>query len=237
MTDYTSLIRSEIPEHETKLPKSKKIVKYRPFLVKEEKVLLVAKQNGKKEDQLRAIENVILSCSSLTKIDNLPLVDVEHLFLELRKNSIGEVVDLNFKCPETGENIKVSLNLDDIKPTSKTNKKNIKLSTQKNFEFRDYTFGDFKRSFSTLNSKFDEIVFLLSKIETPSQVIDCKSLTKKQKSDIIDNLLPVEYKKLISENNKTARYEHNLKYTTKSGEQKSLLVRGLFDFFCFPSAI
>lgn len=237
MTDYTSLLKSEIPEYETKLPKSKKVVKYRPFLVKEEKILLVAKQNGDKKDQLQAIENVITTCSNISKIDRIPLIDIEHIFLELRKKSIGEVVDLNFTCPETKEKIKVSLDLNDIRRTNNVNKKSIKVSDSKNLVFRDYTFGDFKKTFSELKTKFDEIVFLLSKIETPTQVIDCTTLTKKQKEDLIDNLLPAEYKKITTESNKVSRYEHTIRYTTQAGLEQSLLVRGLFDFFYFPSAI
>lgn len=237
MTDYLKLLKSEIPEYETKLPSSKKLVKYRPFLVKEEKILLVAKQNGNKEEQVSAIENIIKACCNLNKIDNLPLVDIEHIFLELRKKSIGELINLNFTCPESNESIKVGLDLNDISVSRGANKKSIEVSKTKKFTFREYTFGDFKKSFSTITTKFDELIFLLSKIETPTEVLDCKSLTIAQKKEILENLLPAEYNKIINENNKVSRYEHTINYQTKSETNRSLLIRGLFDFFCFPSAI
>ena len=126
--DHIKLMRSELPEHETILPTSKKLVKYRPFLVKEEKILLIAKQSKDKKEQLNAIENIILSCCDIKNIATLPLVDVEHLFLELRKKSIGEIVNLNFNCPQTKEKINIKLDLDDIKLNSSKNKKKIQLS-------------------------------------------------------------------------------------------------------------
>jgi len=237
MSNYLELIKSEIPEYETRLPGTKKKVKYRPFLVKEEKILLHAKQHFDKKDQLNAIENVIVSCSNLKDIDNLPLVDVEHMFLELRKNSIGEDVVLNFSCPKTNEKIKKNLDLTDIKIKSQSSKKKIQLSGTKTIELSEYTFKDYKKTFESVKSKFDEIVYLLSKLETPNEVIDCKTLTQKQKNELIENLLPAEYKAIIKESNNVKRYEHVLEYTTEDGKKRSLQIRGLFDFFCLPSAI
>ena len=237
MTDYKTLLKSEIPEYETKLPTSGKIVKYRPFLVKEEKILLLAKQNGDKKDQLSAIENIIHSCCNIRKIDSLPLIDVEHIFLELRKKSIGESVDLHFNCPDTKQKIKVSLNLNDIKISNQSKKKSISLTGSKKIVLKEYTFGDFKKNFSSVQTRFDEIVFLMSKLETPTELIDCLSLSNKQKNEILDNLLPVDYNKIVEENDKIARHEHRVKYQTELGEEKTLLIRGLFDFFCLPSAI
>lgn len=230
-------MRSELPEHETKLPSSKKAVKYRPFLVKEEKILLIAKQGKDKKEQLTAIENIILSCCDIKNINTLPLVDVEHLFLELRKKSIGEVVNLTFSCPHTREKISVKLDLGDIKLNSSKNKKKIELSPTKSIELKDYSFGDFKKSFGTIQSTFDEIGFLISKLETPVESIDCKSLTKNQRVELVDNLLPSEYKNILKESNKISRYEHVLTYNVSSGEDKTLRIKGLFDFFCLPSAI
>ena len=237
MTDYKTLLKSEVPEYETKLPASGKIVKYRPFLVKEEKILLLAKQNGDKKDQLSAIENIIHSCCDVRKIDNLPLIDVEHIFLELRKKSIGESVDLHFNCPDTKQKVKVSLNLNDIKISNRSKKKSISLTGSKKIVLKEYTFGDFKKNFSSVQTRFDEIVFLMSKLETPTELIDCLSLSNKQKNEILDNLLPVDYNKIVEENDKIARHEHKVKYQTELGEEKTLLIRGLFDFFCLPSAI
>ena len=237
MSNYLELVKSEIPEYETRLPGTKKKVKYRPFLVKEEKILLYAKQNLNKKEQLNAIENVIVSCSDVKDINNLPLVDVEHMFLELRKNSIGEDIILNFTCPETNENIKKNLNLADIKVKSHRSKKKIKLSGSKTIELSEYTFKDYKKTFESVKSKFDEIVYLLSKLETPNEVVDCKTLSHKQKNELIENLLPAEYKAIIKESNNVKRYEHILTYTTKDGKNRSLQIRGLFDFFCLPSAI
>jgi len=102
MNILSDILKSSIPNYEIELPSTGKKITFRPFLVKEEKVLLVAQQSNDYNEILRAMKNTIESC--FDKIENageLPLFDIEYMFLNLRAKSIGEIVNPIFICPHT----------------------------------------------------------------------------------------------------------------------------------------
>ena len=119
------------PTYELTLPSNNKKVKYRPFLVKEEKVLILAMESEDTKQITTAITDVLNACilTRGIKIDSLPTFDIEYLFLNVRAKSVGEVVDLVVTCEDDGETkVDISVNLDDIKvERNKKHKKDIKL--------------------------------------------------------------------------------------------------------------
>ena len=105
------------PTFELDLPSSGKTIKYRPFLVKEEKLLVIALESEDSQQITSAIKAVISDCilSKDVKIETLPTFDIEYLFLNIRGKSVGEVVEVNIVCPDDGQTeVKVSINLDEI---------------------------------------------------------------------------------------------------------------------------
>ena len=126
------------PTYELNLPSNDKKVKYRPFLVKEEKILILAMESEDTKQITAAITDVLNSCilTRGIKIDKLPTFDIEYLFLNVRAKSVGEVVDLVVTCQDDGETkVDVSVNLDDIKvERKKEHKTDIKLD--KNLSLR-----------------------------------------------------------------------------------------------------
>jgi len=109
-----------VTKYKTTLPSSNEKIEYRPFLVKEEKIFLLAIESGSTEDMIQAIKNVIENCTfGLLNVNDLPVVDVEWLFLELRKKSKGETVDLVRKCPKCDATSEMNINLDDVKISGK----------------------------------------------------------------------------------------------------------------------
>ena len=93
------------PSYELTLPSNGKKIKYRPFLVKEEKILILAIESNSMKDISRAIKDVLKNCilTKGVKIDELPTFDIEYLFLNIRSRSIGESIDLIVTCPDDGE--------------------------------------------------------------------------------------------------------------------------------------
>ena len=93
------------PSYELTLPSNGKKIKYRPFLVKEEKILILAIESNSMKDISRAIKDVLKNCilTKGVKIDELPTFDIEYLFLNIRSRSIGESIDLVITCPDDGE--------------------------------------------------------------------------------------------------------------------------------------
>lgn len=135
-----ALPKIDVPIYEVEVPSSKKTIRFRPFTVKEEKLFLMAAQSDEGETVTKTIIQVLNNCI-LDEIDveNIPMFDLEYVFLHLRARSIGEVVELNYKCnnkvvSETGEEkscnnvVNINVNLLDIKPTETEVKNKIQLT-------------------------------------------------------------------------------------------------------------
>ena len=95
-----ALPKLNVPEYHLKLPSSGKTVKYRPFLVKEEKLLFLAMETGEQKDLINAVKNILLSCTNMKSVNSLSTFDIEFLFLKIRTRSVGENVDVSVTCPD-----------------------------------------------------------------------------------------------------------------------------------------
>ena len=135
------------PTYELTLPSTGKPIQYRPFLVKEEKVLVIALESEDTKQITTAIKNVIKSCIQTrgVKVESLPTFDIEYLFLNIRGKSVGEVVEVNLVCPDDNETtVKAEINLDDIqveKTEGHTNK--IKIDNEIMMEMKYPSLDEF----------------------------------------------------------------------------------------------
>ena len=104
-----------VPQYTLTIPSTKKEVKYRPFLVKEEKILLLAMESEKPEEIIEATKTIIDNCVyDDINVEEMPTFDVEYIFLQLRGKAKGEVLDLKYNCPKCKQEILVDINIDDI---------------------------------------------------------------------------------------------------------------------------
>mgnify|MGYP003322610839 CR=1 FL=1 len=112
------LPRITTSEHELVLPSNGKTVKYRPFLVKEEKILILALEGGNQKEITNAVKQVIKACviTRGIKVEQLPAFDIEYLFLNIRGKSVGEVSEFKITCPDDEKTqVDVEVNLDEVK--------------------------------------------------------------------------------------------------------------------------
>ena len=117
------------PLYELVLPSNGKKVKYRPFLVKEEKILIMALESEDTKQITNAIKSVISDCISTRgiKVDKLPTFDIEYLFLNIRAKSVGETVEVNVTCPDDGTTqVQMEIDIDSIKVQKNKNHTNTK---------------------------------------------------------------------------------------------------------------
>ena len=99
-----ALPRIDVPIYELVVPSTDEKIKYRPFLVKEEKLLLIAMESGKNKDILRGVQDIVDACTfNKLKLGDLPMFDIEYIFLQIRSKSVGEVSELRLLCPDDGE--------------------------------------------------------------------------------------------------------------------------------------
>ncbi len=126
------LPKLNVPKYKLKLPSDGRTVNFRPFLVKEEKILLLATETGSQADIVSAIKEIILACTDLHDVEDLPTFDIEFVFLQIRTKSVGESVDVTVTCPDDNETeVEVKIPLTDIKVVkNKKHKTDIKLSPE-----------------------------------------------------------------------------------------------------------
>ena len=111
-----ALPKLDSPTYETELPSTNEKVKYRPFLVKEQKLLLIAQESKKQKETYLTMSNLLKSCTfDKLDVDNLPIFDVEYLFLKIRSKSVGEKITIMITCPDDNETkVPVKLDLKDV---------------------------------------------------------------------------------------------------------------------------
>jgi len=221
-----------IPTYKTKLPSSNKSISFRPFLVKEEKILLLAQQSEDDSGMMDAIAKVIEACvEDIADAKSIPLVDVEHLFLQIRAKSVGEVISSIFTCPETGEDINLTINIPDIK-LNKTENHSNKIKIQDNIiiSMLHPTINSTINQDST-NSFYDILIDCISTIQTQNEKIDAKLLSKEEVSEFIDNLTVPQFEKILDFFLDSPRLEYKTKYTTSDEIEREVILSGLSDFF------
>ena len=127
-----ALPKLSAPKYKLKLPSDGRTVNYRPFLVKEEKLLLLATETGEQADIVKAIKDIITECTDIKSVDDLSTFDIEYVFLQIRTKSVGENVTVSVTCPDDNETeVEVEIPLDDIKVIKdKKHSKELQLSEE-----------------------------------------------------------------------------------------------------------
>jgi len=177
----------EVPTYELKLPSTGKKIKYRSFLVKEEKILMIANETGEVEDQKRAIGQIITNCS-FGELDykDMPTFDVEYLFLNIRAKSVGETVDLSVLCPDDKTTrIDINININDIKCNKpKKNANIIKLNDDIGLVMK-YPTMDIRED---LDDGFKVIIKCIESVYDENTIYSLDDFSKEEVSDFIDSM-------------------------------------------------
>ena len=160
-----ALPKISTPTYELTVPSTGKNIRYRPFLVKEEKILIIAMESQSEKQIAQAVTDVLSNCI-LTKgveVNNLSTFDIEFLFLNIRGKSVGETVDVMITCPDDNETkVPVQVNLDDIKViTNEDHKRDIPLDASLTMRMKYPAMGEFvKNNFNTDMQVNDTLTWL-----------------------------------------------------------------------------
>ena len=230
------------PTYELELPSTGKTVQYRPFLVKEEKLLVIALESEDTKQITTAIKAVIKACITTrgVKVEALPTFDIEYLFLNIRGKSVGENLDVNIICPDDKETeVKVNINLDDIKchkNEGHTNK--IKLDANLMMEMKYPSLDEFIKSNFDLDEKnqmdqsFDLIASCIDKIYSEEEVWAAEDCTKKEMSDFLESMNSSQFKEIETFFETMPKLSHTLKVTNPQTKVVSdVTLEGLAAFF------
>ena len=197
----------ETPTYELKLYSSNKKVKYRPFLVKEEKVLIIALESKDQSAITNAVKEVLKKCI-LTKgidVDNLPTFDIEHLFLNIRAKSIGEDIKLTVTCPDDNETkVPVTIYVDEIKvnkPRGHTkdvvldDKMTLRMKYPSLNQFIENNFDTEDEAETMVDKTFKVVADCMDTIFTGEDAWDAKDYTPSERLEFVEQLNSQQYKK------------------------------------------
>ena len=230
------------PTYELELPSTGKTIQYRSFLVKEEKLLVIALESEDTKQITTAIKAVIKACIKTrgVKVEALPTFDIEYLFLNIRGKSVGEDIDVNIVCPDDKETeVKVNINLDDIqckKNPDHTNK--IKLDDNLMMEMKYPSLDEFIKSNFDLEEKnqmeqsFDLIASCIDKIYNAEEVWASEDCTKKEMSEFLESMNSSQFKEIEKFFETMPKLSHTIEVTNPNTKKKSdVVLEGLASFF------
>jgi len=240
-----SLPINPLPEYELELPSNGKKIKYRPFLVKEEKILLLALETQDSSQITNAIKQILKSCvlTRGIKIEELPTFDIEYLFLNLRGKSVGENIDLIVTCSDDGETqVPVTVYIDEIKVQKNPNHSiDIKLGTDLTLRMKYPSLNEFiktnfefnsERSTSNIEKSFEIITSCMDVVFTNENSWAAKDCTKKELFDFIDGLTTQQFKLIENFFQTMPVLSHKFEVTNpKTGNINTVVLEGLTSFF------
>lgn len=230
------------PTYELELPSTKETIQYRPFLVKEEKLLVLALEGENTKEITTAIKNVIKSCihTKGIKVEILPTFDIEYLFLNIRGKSVGEEIEVNIICPDDGETyVPVKINIDDIKvKESEKHTNKIKVDSAIVMEMKYPSLDQFiKSNFDfnsndTMNQSFDLVATCIDKIYNEQEVWVAADCTKKELVEFLEQMNSSQFKEIEKFFETMPKLSHEVKVINpKTDVESTVVLEGLSSFF------
>ena len=229
-----SLSFIKVPEYDLTLSNNN-VVKYRPFLIKEEKVLLMAVESRDEAEMNNALINIVQSCT-ISKVDvtKLPVYDFEYLWLNIRGKSVGEQIDLKLKCPDDEkQTVDYSLKIEDVKPDL-----NKKFERKVEFE-KDYgvimkvpTIKHISNKKTLLDLSYGLVRDCIDQIYNGDEVFESADLSVKELDEFVNHLTTRQFNMIRKYFESLPVVSHLIKYKNpKSGKDFTLTLQGASDFF------
>ena len=230
------------PTYDLELPSTGKKIKYRPFLVKEEKLLVLALETENPKDISNAIKTVLKNCiqSRGIKVETLPTFDIEYLFLNIRGKSVGEILEVNIISPDDEETqVPVEINLDDIQvQKDKDHSKNIKLDSKLMMEMKYPSLDQFvKNNFDfdgniNMDQSFELIASCVNKIYNEDEVWSAADVTKKELIAFLEQMNTIQFKEIEKFFETMPKLSHKVSFVNpKTGKENTVILEGLSSFF------
>jgi len=230
------------PTYELELPSTSQKIKYRPFLVREEKLLVIALESEDTKQITTAIKTVIKNCIETkgVKVELLPTFDIEYLFLNIRGKSVGEEIEVNIICPddeETAVSVKIDVDSIQVQKNSKHNNK-IKLDDSIVMEMKYPSLDQFiKSNFdftenNTMDRSFELIASCIDKIYTEEEVWASGDVTKKELLEFLEQMNSSQFKEIEKFFETMPKLSHTIKVKNPNTEVESeVTLEGLSSFF------
>ena len=235
-----ALPKLNVPTYELVVPSTDEKIKYRPFLVKEEKILLMAMESGKTEDILQATKTIVDECTfSKLKVGNMPMFDVEYIFLQIRAKSVGEVSKLRVLCRDDGETYAdVEVDLNDVNvQVDEVHTNKIELTDEMGVIMQYPTIDSFTEDgIGDINpsNMIDVVAGCIAQIydKKGEEVYDSKDSTKKELVEFIEQMNTKQFADVQKFYDTMPKLKHTITVKNpKTKVENSMTLTGLNDFF------
>jgi len=231
------------PTYELVIPSTGKKIKYRPFLVREEKILILALESEDTNQITSAVIDILSECILTKNVDitKLATFDIEYLFLNVRSKSVGETVDVNITCPDDGKtSVEMQINIDSIKVQKTKNHKNIiKLDDKYSMKLKYPSFNQFIESNfdltennSEVNKSMSMIVSCIDMIYDEEESWDASDSSEKELEEFVEQLNSKQFKLIEKFFETMPKLSHKVKVTNpKTDVESEVVLEGLASFF------
>lgn len=230
------LPKIDLPIMELTLPSSGEKVKYRPFTVKEEKILLIAQESGDPTQEVTAAKQIVNNCLIDLDVSTLPMFDLEYILLTLRAASVNNVVNFSIKDPDTGEAVALELNVQEItilRPEGHDNR--IKINDDYTLFLKYPTIDEFI-ALTTMDPRdpltdYFMLCSCLDKVASDDEVHEFADYDQAAIDDFMDGLNGEVIKNIANFFETMPRLKQEIKYTNKEGKEQTFVVEGMRSFF------
>ena len=225
--------------YELEQPSTGEKIKYRPFLVKEQKVLMMASESGDEKQIRDSLAGIISSCT-FEKVDpfNVPMFDVEFLFLRIRGKSVGEKIELNLLCPDDGETrVKTTLNLEDVGVNQKLgHTSEISITDKIKIIMRYPTLNDMVGMSGEKEAGFDEVLSMMKRCiheVHDEETVHCKvDMSESDLTEFIESLTTEQFQGLADFFDTMPKVAHSIDVTNPKTKKKGeVVIEGIQSFF------
>lgn len=231
-----ALPKIDLPIYELELPSTGEKTKYRPFTVKEEKILLTAQESDDPNQIMLAITQIVNNCLINKSMDDLAVFDIEFLLLNIRSKSVDNKVEFEITDPDTEEKVKLELDLGLVKVKKNpkhTNK--IKISEEYTLFLKYPTIDNFStlivKEQQTSEDSYEVMLSCLDKMASKDEVFNFKDFSKKEVSDFVESLHSDTVKQIKIFFDTLPRVRHEIPYKNSNGDDKVFVIEGTESFF------
>ena len=236
-----ALPKIDVPIYELVIPSTDDKIKFRPFLVKEEKILLIAMESGKSEDMLQSIKDIVNQCTfNKLKLGQMPMFDVEYLFLNIRSKSVGEVSKLKVLCQddmETYANIEIDLNEVKVQVDGEVHSNKIELTDEMGVIMKYPTIDSFTENgidTITASNMIDVIASCIAQVydNKGEEVFDAKDNTQKELVNFVEQMNTTQFQEVQKFFDSMPKLMHTITVKNpKTKVESEVTLTGLNDFF------
>jgi hypothetical protein len=226
------------PIHSIKLPSTKKLLNFRPYLVKEEKILLIAKESGETTDILRAIKQIVGNCCVDPKfnVKDITTTDLSYLFLQIRAFSVDNKITQTYKDMEDEKEHTFTIDLSKIEvKQDKEIDNNIKINKDVIISMKYPTTSMYDENYVDSSDliNYDIIIKCIDKIYDNNEIHDTKTYSKQELIEFVENLTIKTLESIMEFLNNAPRLEYVIEYKNEKGNERKIVLNTLSDFFTF----